>query len=164
MKTAELFALSCELSAYLSNANPEQRSALRQFGMGFGTAYQIYDDCLDLFGTESSAGKSLGTDLQQGKLTLPVLLAFERADEPDHAALQEMIRDWNPSSMMRLTGLFKKYDCLKGSLASLQFYLETARQSLLTLPNSVGRASLFGLTEYLAGQTDSLTNKTAGGF
>src|SRR5215471_15165411 len=75
MKTAELFALSCDLSACLSGAGPERRQALRQFGLAFGTAYQVYDDCLDLFGSETVAGKSLGTDLAKGKLTLPVLLA-----------------------------------------------------------------------------------------
>ena len=50
MKTAELFALSCDLGAYLNAAPPEQRQALRAFGMALGTAYQIYDDCLDVFG------------------------------------------------------------------------------------------------------------------
>src|SRR3954470_17965344 len=77
MKTAELFALSCELSACLSGATAETRNALRQFGLVFGTAYQVFDDCVDLFGSERSAGKSLGTDLAKGKLTLPVLLAWE---------------------------------------------------------------------------------------
>src|SRR5205814_4748951 len=83
MKTAELFALSCELSAYLSGGDAETRNALRQFGLAFGTAYQVYDDCVDLFGSEMSAGKSLGTDLAKGKLTLPVLLAWERASVED---------------------------------------------------------------------------------
>ena len=55
MKTGELFALSCDLGAYLSGANPVERSALRQFGLAIGTAYQVYDDCLDLFGSEASA-------------------------------------------------------------------------------------------------------------
>ena len=80
MKTAELFALSCELSAGLSVTAAERRTALRQFGLAFGTAYQVYDDCVDLFGSEAAAGKSLGTDLAKGKLTLPVLLLWERAD------------------------------------------------------------------------------------
>ena len=57
MKTAELFTLSCELAAFLGGAMPEHRAALRQFGTAFGTAYQVYDDCLDLFGTESEAGQ-----------------------------------------------------------------------------------------------------------
>src|SRR5438105_2422371 len=80
MKTAELFALSSELGACLSGAPVELRQALRQFGLAFGTAYQVYDDCVDLFGSEAAAGKSLGTDLAKGKLTLPVLLLWERAD------------------------------------------------------------------------------------
>src|SRR6266702_3152208 len=63
MKTAELFALSCELSACLSGAGLDTRQALRQFGIAFGTAYQLYDDCVDLLGSEVTAGKSLGTDL-----------------------------------------------------------------------------------------------------
>src|SRR2546430_16156409 len=88
MKTAELFALSCELSACLSGVAPETRHALRQFGLAFGTAYQVYDDCVDLFGSELTAGKSLGTDLAKGKLTLPVLLAWERADAKDRATLR----------------------------------------------------------------------------
>src|SRR5262249_39302112 len=51
MKTAELFGLSCDLAAFLSGATAKQRSALREFGMAFGTAYQVYDDCVDLFGS-----------------------------------------------------------------------------------------------------------------
>src|ERR1051325_5711829 len=80
MKTAELFALSCDLSACLSVAEPDQRAALRQFGMSFGTAYQVFDDCVDLFGSEASAGRSLGTDLAKGKLSLPILILFEGAE------------------------------------------------------------------------------------
>lgn len=160
MKTAELFAVACELSAYLSNATPEQRSGLRQFGLSFGTAYQIYDDCLDLFGTEAAAGKSLGTDLQKGKLTLPVLLAWERAASEDRAALQEMVSGWQPALMMRLMSLLRKYDTLAGSLSTMNFYLETARQSLLVLPNCPGRSSLFALTQFLASQTDSLSARS----
>src|SRR5258708_27433344 len=71
MKTAELFALSGELSACLSGRGLEDRKALRQFGLTFGTAYQVYDDCVDLFGSEAAAGKSLGADLAKSKLTLP---------------------------------------------------------------------------------------------
>jgi geranylgeranyl pyrophosphate synthase len=63
--------------------------------------------------------------------------------------------------MNRMNALLRKYDALAGSLASMNFYLETARQSLLALPNSTGRSSLFGLTEYLTRQTDNLGRATA---
>src|SRR5438552_3525962 len=102
MKTAELFALSCELSACLSGTTSEQRLALRQFGLAFGTAYQVYDDCVDILGSETAAGKSLGTDLAKGKLTLPVLLLWERADGPDRDRMREMIQGWQAASMKRM--------------------------------------------------------------
>src|SRR5215469_10873964 len=96
MKTAELFSLSCDLGACLSGAPAVQRNALRQFGILLGTAYQLYDDCLDLFGSEAAAGKSLGTDLAKGKLTLPVLLAWEQATPEEKAKLQGYILEWEP--------------------------------------------------------------------
>ena len=164
MKTAELFALSCELSAYLSGASADLRLALRQFGLAFGTAYQIYDDCVDLFGSEALAGKSLGTDLTKGKLTLPVLLAWERADAADRAWLQELVVRWQIGSVKRLAELLAKYGALGSSLESMTRFLEKARQILRSLPASNGRAGLLGLTEYLARQTDTLGSGAESGL
>src|SRR5204863_1206428 len=112
MKTAELFALSCEMAACLSGAGAAERATMRQFGLSFGTAYQIYDDCVDLFGSEAAAGKSLGTDLAKGKLTLPALLLWERADAAERECLQGLVQSWHPGSMKRLGKLFSKYDTL----------------------------------------------------
>lgn len=156
MKTAELFALSCDLAAYLSGALADQRAALRQFGMAFGTAYQVYDDCLDLFGLESIARKSLGTDLAKGKLTLPVLLLWERADETDRARLKEIVQDWQAEESLEVVGLLAKYETLGPSLQTVHDHLEKARRVLSQLPESTGRFSLSGLTEYLARQADTL--------
>jgi octaprenyl-diphosphate synthase len=156
MKTAELFALSCELSGYLSGTAPEQRHALRQFGLAFGTAYQVYDDCVDLFGSEAAAGKSLGTDLAKGKLTLPVLLLWARADAADRLWLQNQVQSWQSGSMQRMTELLAKYETLSPSLDIIHQYLAKARQILQGLPPSHGRAGLHGLTEFLARQTDAL--------
>jgi octaprenyl-diphosphate synthase len=156
MKTAELFALSCELSAGLSGVSPERRMALRRFGLAFGTAYQVYDDCVDLFGTEAAAGKSLGTDLAKGKLTLPVLLLWERADAADRSLLRELVEGWQAGSLKRLEELLAKHDALGASLEIIHQYLEEARQSLEGLSPSNGRAGLLGLAEYLARQADVL--------
>lgn len=73
MKTGALFRVATELSAYLNDLRDDDLYAFRDFGDQLGTAYQIYDDCLDLLGEEESVGKTLGTDLVKGKLTLPVL-------------------------------------------------------------------------------------------
>jgi octaprenyl-diphosphate synthase len=156
MKTAELFALSCELSACLSGTPSEVRLALRQFGLAFGTAYQIYDDCVDLFGSEAAAGKSLGTDLAKGKLTLPVLLLWERADAADRARLRDLVEGWQAGSLKRMAELLLKYDTLTPSLEIMHQFLARARQTLQVLPASRGRAGLLGLTQHLARQTDTL--------
>jgi len=156
MKTAELFALSCELSAGLSGVSSEQKSALRRFGLAFGTAYQVYDDCVDLFGSEAVAGKSLGTDLAKGKLTLPVLLLWERANAADRARLRELVERWQAGSMKCVEELLAKHDALGASLEIIHQYLEEARESLQVLPASSGRVGLLGLAEYLARQADGL--------
>ena len=76
MKTAALFAAATELGAFLNEAPPEVISAMKTFGLKLGTAYQIYDDCLDIAGSEEAVGKTLGTDLRKGKLTLPFFTSF----------------------------------------------------------------------------------------
>ncbi len=156
MKTAELFALSSELSGCLSGTPDETRQTLRRFGLAFGTAYQLFDDCVDLFGSEAAAGKSLGTDLAKGKLTLPVLLLWERADEPDRVRIQDLVQDWQPGSIQRLRKLLAQYETLNASLQTIHQYLEHGRRWLRGLPASEGAAGLFGLTEYLARQTEAL--------
>ena len=157
MKTAELFAVSCDLAAFLSGATPAQRNALRQFGIAFGTAYQIYDDCIDLFGSETAVGKSLGTDLAKGKLTLPMLLLWERANELDRARVENLIRNWQPSAFGEISALLGRYETLAPSIATIGQYLQKARQFLAVLPETHGRTSLAGLTSYLARQTEALS-------
>ena len=156
MKTAELFTLSCDLAAYLSGAPARQRAALREFGAAFGTAYQVYDDCVDLFGTEALAGKSLGTDLAKGKLTWPVLLAWERAGVADRARLEKMIENWQPENLSGVNELLAQYETFEPSLAVVGRYLDNARRALKILPESCGRTGLFGLADFLAQQTDAL--------
>jgi octaprenyl-diphosphate synthase len=159
MKTAELFALSCELSAFLSATGTEQRVALRQFGLAFGTAYQVYDDCIDIFGSETSAGKSLGTDLAKGKLTLPILLLWERANGADRRQLEEFVQNWDNSSLAGVTGLLNRYETLPSCVQVVQQYLQRARHLLLhSLPTTAGRAGLLGVTHYLSRQTEALAD------
>jgi octaprenyl-diphosphate synthase len=156
MKTGELFALSCDLGAYLSQATAARRESLRQYGMALGTAYQIYDDCLDLLGTESSAGKSLGADLANGKMTLPLLLVRDRCNAADQKQLREWLGNFEPESLPAVVEMIEKYDAFAGSRAVIQQYLDAARQALATLPDTEGRANLMGLTDFLAEQTEAL--------
>ena len=156
MKTGELFTLSCDLAAFLSGATPKRRIALRQFGAAFGIAYQVYDDCMDLFGTEASAGKSLGTDLAKGKLTWPVLLAWERASAADRARLEQLVENWQPENMTAVGELLARYETFEPSQNIIARYLEQARRALRVLPESGGRAGLLGVADFLAQQTGAL--------
>ncbi len=156
MKTAELFALSCELGGWLCGATMPERAGLRQFGLALGTAYQVYDDCLDLFGSEALVGKSLGTDLATGKLTLPVLIALERANAVDRARLRELIEHWNPDNVTPVLALLDDHDALDEARATIHQLLDTARRCLAALPESESRLALTTLTGFLSQQTNAL--------
>lgn len=156
MKTGELFALSCDLGAFLSQAPACLRQTLREFGRSFGTAYQVYDDCLDLFGSEASVGKSLGTDLAKGKLTLPILVLLERVRGGDRIRLQELLRNWEPGFLPWVLELLDEHGALKQSREVIQGLIASARNQLLSLPQTSGRAALLGMGEFLSQQTTAL--------
>ncbi len=156
MKTGELFALSCHLGAHLTQAEPAQRAALRQYGLAIGTAYQVYDDCLDLFGSEAAVGKSLGTDVAKGKLTLPMLLLLERTEGCERAKIQALIENWKPNCFPQLMKFLHTHQALEASRLAVQPYLHVARQALNTLPDSESRTALLSLSDYLAQQIEAL--------
>lgn len=89
-KTATLYAAACELGARYPGGHEELGARMRQFGWDLGLAFQIVDDCLDLTATVQEAGKSVGTDVEDGKVTLPVLWAYARAGERERAAIRDV--------------------------------------------------------------------------
>ena len=91
LKTAELFELSCRLGAYLATNNPDYTDACARYGRHLGTAYQILDDITDFAGNETGAGKTLGTDLANGKYTLPVLLYLHQLPASGATALSNAL-------------------------------------------------------------------------
>lgn len=93
LKTAELFAVSSFLGAHLAGLSAEAARAARAFARHLGIAYQIYDDAADLFGREAQAGKTLGTDLATGKLTLPILLWLEGTSGQEREAALALLAD-----------------------------------------------------------------------
>jgi octaprenyl-diphosphate synthase len=155
LKTAELFALACDLGALLAHASPPRRSALRRFGLAFGTAYQAFDDCLDVFGDEESAGKTLGTDLATGKATLPLLLAHQWASPADRIHLEALLarHGQQPSG---LRSLLSRYEAGSRSRQVVESYLELAREALHPLDGTPDPAALLTLTDYLGVQVSRL--------
>ena len=91
LKTAELFRISCFLGGKLGGFPTEFVEAASHFGRHLGIAYQIYDDLADFFGQEKNIGKTLGTDLQSGKVTLPLLVLLDRLGADERAVLVDEI-------------------------------------------------------------------------
>jgi octaprenyl-diphosphate synthase len=156
MKTGELFALSCDLGAFLSGAMPPQRQSLRQYGLEIGTAYQVYDDCLDVFGSELAAGKSLGTDLAKGKLTLPLIWLTERSAPRESRQLLAWLRDWKPELFPKLMEELLAHQALGECQRVVQQHLQAAREHLAGLPENPPKSAFFELTEFLSDQVARL--------
>jgi len=156
MKTGELFALACDLGAHLSGASSAERNALRGFGLALGTAYQIYDDCLDLFGSEGAAGKSLGSDLAKGKVTLPLLVLLERNDAGLNKKLGALLDDYQPRDFSQVVALLQRQGALHESMRVVEQYLDEARELAGRLRASDARGGLIQLCEVLAAQTEAL--------
>lgn len=156
MKTGALFALSCEMGASLCERMSPFRADLARYGLALGTAYQLYDDCLDVFGSEKMAGKSLGTDMANAKWTLPVLLLLEQASPKHKNCLREMLQAWKPSSWQPFREMLDQYKILKEAQRVIHTHLGQARRDLSGLPVSISRTSLEGVTAFLARQIDTL--------
>lgn len=151
MKTAALFAAACELGALLNEASPDVIDALRLFGLQLGTAYQIYDDVLDLAGDETKAGKTLGSDLRKGKLTLPVLHLLQISDEAERHRLSEIILSGDESAILALAERAIAAGAVKSAIATGRKLLREAEGRLRLVPDNKYRDALKGLVVTLDG-------------
>lgn len=156
LKTGALFAVSCELGALLNEATPAVVKALYEYGHNLGVAYQIYDDCVDILGQERQTGKSLGTDMKTGKLTLPMLLALQHAAPADRPEWGEMILRADDGERRRLVEWITGNGAVTGSLERIDEYLVRAQRHLQALPVNAGTKTLAALTDYLAERSRSL--------
>lgn len=151
MKTATLFAVATELGAFINEAAPEVISALKNFGLRLGTAYQIYDDCVDLAGDEREAGKTLGSDLQKGKLTLPVLHLLQMSDSAERQRLSEIILSGDDADMSRLVERALAAGAVKSAVATGRKMLREAAVQLGRVAESKYREALANLVGTLDG-------------
>ena len=156
MKTGELFAVSAELGADLNAAPIPVVKALQEFGSQFGIAYQIYDDCVDIFGQEGKAGKSLGTDMRTGKLTLPWLLLLEHTAAERRSEITEMIFHGNAEERAQLFALAAGNGVLTESLATVEEYITRAGNQLADLPDNIYTKTLAALLDRIVGKTREL--------
>jgi octaprenyl-diphosphate synthase len=147
MKTGALFRVSTELAAVVNGCRPDEILALRNYGEFLGIAYQIYDDCLDLVGTEGATGKTVGTDLAKGKLTLPLLHVLAQASDPqEQERLHSIILHGSEESRVELLAQVVERGGLKNAVRRIQGFLDQAVASLQVLPKSSYRDTLEGIT------------------
>jgi octaprenyl-diphosphate synthase len=125
MKTGSLFAAAAELGGVISGADATTVAALRDYGMKVGAAYQIYDDCLDIAGSEKETGKTLGTDLRKGKLTLPVLMLLQSSPVIERERFCALILDEKTEQIAPLLKAAMNNGALS---ASLELAEELVRQ------------------------------------
>ncbi len=149
MKTGALFAVATELGAFLNEAAPAQITALRTFGLRLGTAYQIYDDVVDLAGEESTAGKTLGSDLRKGKLTLPVLYLLQNSDPAERDGICATILSGGDEEVGLLVRAAVSTGALKSAVATGRRMLKDASNQLDTLAPGRYRDALNGLVTTL---------------
>ncbi len=151
MKTAALFAVSAELGAFINDSTPDRISALKHYGMKLGTAYQVYDDILDIAGTEAFAGKSLGTDLERGKLTLPLITAMKHAGPDDRDHLRELILDSSRDTSAETRQTVIRLGGLRSAVDTALQLVDEATARLAALDKSRHKSALLHVGEYLAG-------------
>ncbi len=147
MKPAALFAAACELGAFISEANPRVIGAFKTFGAKIGTAYQIYDDLLDLAGTEEETGKTLGTDLGKGKFTLPVLLLLQSGRAGD---LSGMLIKAASADMAPLAGLLEESGAIPSAAKAARRLVDEGKAAIRDVPDNRHRCALIAIADHIA--------------
>lgn len=158
MKTGSLFACAAELGAVISGAPEGLVRRMKNYGARIGTAYQIYDDCLDLAGTEAETGKTLGTDLRKGKLTLPVLSLLESASAFDRERCCALVLEGRLEEVAALLRNSPAHAGLGASLETAGELIRSAQAQLAPIPPSPCLDSLFALGEAFQELLEQLRN------
>ena len=148
-KTAELTAVSCRLGAQYAGAGPEIVAAMDDYGRDLGVAFQIADDVLDLWGDESATGKSLGTDLEKQKLTLPVIRLLDTAPAGLASRLRRMIAEPNDDTRREIRPYLESSGALEYAWTRAKAVAAQASASLDILPETAAKGLLRSLTQYV---------------
>ena len=154
-KTAKLFEASARLAAVLAKADPMIEQACASYGQALGTAFQVIDDALDYEGDVSNLGKNLGDDLREGKVTLPLILAMQRANSAEAQMIRAAIEKPDAQGLEQQLGaildIIRRTDALPATHAVAREEGKRAVAALAALPDSVYKQALLHLaTQSLA--------------
>jgi octaprenyl-diphosphate synthase len=150
-KTAYLVQAACQTGALLAQGTEDQVEALAQFGHHLGVAFQLVDDILDYTADVGVLGKKTGADLKEGKLTLPVICALNRASEEDRDRMETIIRDrdFKGAQFGAIVDLLNKYDGIGYAKERAGEHIDEAKRSLDLFAPSKTRALLEDLANYV---------------
>jgi len=143
-KTAALFAAACRIGAVVADRPPEEERRLETFGRNLGIAYQLIDDMLDFGASQSELGKSLGDDFRDGKITLPILIAFARGDGDERTFWRRTLEDGDQrdGDFDRALAILARRGALAETLARAQRYAAAAAETLAAFSDTPERRAL----------------------
>lgn len=139
-KTSALFAGVTEIVAILNHFSPEQIKQYYQFGMDFGTIFQVSDDMLDIF--SDTSGKDRFSDLQEGKITLPYILLLQRGKE-------NISQELTQKNDEKLLAYFNEYNIKQATLDEIDIYFSKTQEFINRFPDSIYKESLRHLVEFI---------------
>ncbi len=150
-KTAVLMSAACEAGAILGSALPENRMALSDFGMSLGMAFQLMDDTLDYIASEEEFGKSIGHDLEEGKVTLPLIHALRNCSDGERDRVAAVIAkdEMTLEDFREISSLVKRSGGIDYTISAARGYIDECGRLLEAYEDSPARAALLSLAEYV---------------
>lgn len=150
-KTAKLFEAATRLGAVLA-ATPQWEEALATYGKELGNAYQLIDDVLDYTANEAELGKSLGKDLAEGKPTLPLIYALQRATQEEQLLIRTAIEHGDDRNLAQITAIIQRTGAIEDTKAQALLASQAAVNALVILPDSEQKQALINLALLAVGR------------
>ncbi|MGJ4854660.1 polyprenyl synthetase family protein [Labrys sp. KB_33_2] len=153
-KTAELFAAACEVGPVLAERPKDEQAACRSFGMNLGIAFQLVDDALDYGGSDTKLGKNVGDDFREGKITLPVVLAFRRGNEGERDFWRRTLErgEITEADLEHAIGLMRRHKTLEDTIERARHYGAMAKDALALFADSPMKSALADVVEFCIGR------------
>jgi octaprenyl-diphosphate synthase len=155
-KTAELFAAACEVGPVIAGRAKAEQAACRSFGMNLGIAFQLVDDALDYGGKAARLGKSVGSDFRQGKITLPVVLAFRRGSDCERIFWQRTLErgEMAEVDLEEAIALMAKHRAIEDTVSRARHYGAIAKDALALFPAAPMKLALEEAVEFSIERTN----------
>ncbi len=149
-KTAQLFAAACRIGAVVAERPPVEEEALDTFGMNLGIAFQVIDDVLDYSAKQATLGKTVGDDFKEGKISLPVILAFHRGNDGERTFWRHTLEDLEQTEgdLEHAIHLMEKHSALEDSVARARHYGAIARDALGIFADSPQKGAFNELIDF----------------